>query len=92
MNSKNQLYLDPFDEFDPHHRITGRKAFTNDVRCLQSKINLKFRDESPRKSKPREAISVNRKFIDEFDRKYKEMCDNKKMGVKHRGISIKNPF
>jgi len=26
--------MDPFDEFDPHHRITGKKAFNENVRCL----------------------------------------------------------
>jgi hypothetical protein len=42
MNMRNQLYMDPFDEFDPHHRVSGKKAFSNVVRCLQSKINLRF--------------------------------------------------
>jgi len=24
---RNQIYLSPFDEFDPHHRVTGKKTF-----------------------------------------------------------------
>jgi hypothetical protein len=27
MNGRNELYPDPFDEFDPHHSIMGKKAF-----------------------------------------------------------------
>ncbi len=29
MNMRKQLYPDPFDEFDPHYRVSGEKAFTN---------------------------------------------------------------
>lgn len=35
---------DPFEEFDPHHKITGKKNFNNHVRALQSKINLEYVD------------------------------------------------
>lgn len=42
MNGRNELLPDPFDEFDPHHSISGKKAFNpNVVKCLQSRINLK---------------------------------------------------
>jgi len=62
------------------------------VRCLQSKINLKFNiEEIPKKSK-NEVINFSNQFIDEFNRKYTEMCDNKKMNIKQRGISMDNPF
>jgi hypothetical protein len=27
MNGRNELYPDPFDEFDPFHRFRGKKAF-----------------------------------------------------------------
>lgn len=27
MNGRNELYPDPFDEFDPHHSFRGKKAF-----------------------------------------------------------------
>jgi len=38
--SRNDLLPEPFDEFDPHHRISGRKLFNTNVRALKSKINL----------------------------------------------------
>jgi hypothetical protein len=42
MNGRNELLPDPFDEFDPHHGISSKKAFNpNVVKCLQSRINLK---------------------------------------------------
>ena len=93
MNMRNQLYPDPFDEFDPHHRVSGKKAFTNVVRCLQSKINLRFPiEENTQKTTKNREITVKKEFIEEFDRKYTEMCDNKKMNIKQRGISMDNPF
>lgn len=93
MNQRNALFPDPFDEFDPHHRIVGKKAFTNEVRCLQSKINLRFKNEdTPKRSKLKDEINVKKEFIEEFNRKYTEMCDMKKMNGKMRGISTENPF
>lgn len=44
MAGRNELLPDPYDEFDPHHTVRGKKAFDEKkVRCLQSKINLKMR-------------------------------------------------
>jgi len=92
MNFRNQIYMAPLDEFDPHHRVNGRKAFVNaNVRCLQSKINLKMRQEEAKK-REREKVSVKQEFIDEFDRKFTDNCDNKKMNRKQRGVSMDNPF
>ena len=83
--------MDPFDEFDPHHRITGKKAFNDNVRCLQSKIDLKItQDELPKKEKFKNTIQQS--FIEEFERKYKEGCDNKFQNKKQRGVSSDNPF
>jgi hypothetical protein len=45
MNGRNELYPDPFDEFDPHHKIKGKKAFNDTVRCLQSRIDLSIINE-----------------------------------------------
>jgi hypothetical protein len=92
MNLRNQLYMDPFDEFDPHHRISGKKGFaTTKNRCMQSKIILKFREEETKK-REKEKVSIKQEFIDNFDLKYLDMCDNKKMNRKQRGVSIDNPF
>jgi hypothetical protein len=34
MNGRNELYGDPFDEFDPHHTTSKKKAFKDTNRCL----------------------------------------------------------
>ena len=35
MNGRNELYPDPFDEFDPFHKFRGKKAFKEEKhRCL----------------------------------------------------------
>jgi len=34
LDGRNEFYGDPFDEFDPHHRISGKRAFNQQVRCL----------------------------------------------------------
>jgi hypothetical protein len=82
LTMRNQLYMDPFDEFDPHHRISGRKVFeTAKTRCMQSKIILKFRDEETIK-REKEKVSVTQEFLDKFDSEYLDMCDNKKMNRK----------
>jgi hypothetical protein len=91
LNSRNELLQDPFDEFDPHHRISGKKSFNNNVRCLQSKIDLSItQDEVQRKLKPK--VTVKQSFIDDFERKYQEGCDNKLQNLKNRGVSKENPF
>jgi hypothetical protein len=42
INGRNELYNDPFDEFDPHHSIRGKKAFMVErVKSLQTRIDLK---------------------------------------------------
>jgi len=53
---RNELLPDPFEEFDPHHKITGKKNFSNHVRALQSKINLEYVDlpiNKPTKCRPK---------------------------------------
>jgi len=92
LTMRNQLYMDPFDEFDPHHRISGRKVFeTSKTRCMQSKIILKFRDEEAKK-REKEKVAVTQEFLDKFDAEYLDMCDTKKMNRKQRGVSNDNPF
>jgi len=92
LNLRNEVFPDPFDEFDPHHRINGKRAFNENVRCLQSKINLKMFQEPEVQRKAKEKISVKASFLEEFDRKYRENCDNKFMSRKMRGVSHENPF
>ena len=88
---RNELLPDPFDEFDPHHSFRGRKAFNPEERCIKANINLENRIEAlPKKQKQK--VSVKQKVIDDFDRMYLENCDNKKMNIKHRGVSVGNSF
>ena len=42
--------------------------------------------------KAKEKISVKASFLEEFNRKYLENCDNKHMSRKMRGVSYENPF
>jgi hypothetical protein len=91
MNGRNELYPDPFDEFDPHHTVSGRKAFNPNERCLKANIDLKnYVEELPKKVKNK--VSVNQSFLDDFDRMYRENCDNRKMAIKARGISVESSF
>ena len=55
MNGRNELFPDPFDEFDPHHSIGGKKAFqVSKVRSLQTRIDIKggYGEVLPKKPKP----------------------------------------
>jgi hypothetical protein len=38
---RNQLYMQPFDVFDIHHPVRGKKRFNKNFRPLRSKIDLK---------------------------------------------------
>lgn len=58
---------------------------------MQSRINLKIKQDEAKK-KEKEKISVNKKLIDQFDANYVDMCDNKKMNIRQRGVSKDNPF
>ena len=81
MNGRNDLYPNPFDEFDPHHTLKGKKAFKSTERCIKTNINLENHTEAL-KAKAKPSISVRKHVIDEFDRLYLENCDNKKMEIK----------
>ena len=67
MNGRNELFPDPFDEFDPHHTMRGKKAFNNKVRCLQSKIFLKsMAEEVP--SRRKVYSNVKPEIVEQFER------------------------
>lgn len=42
VTGRNQLFLEPFDVFDPHHPLRGKKRFDSSFRPLRSKINIKI--------------------------------------------------
>ena len=70
LNLRNRVNLDPFDEFDPHHRGLGRKAFDQDhIRCMQSKIKLKFLNEpaGSREIRPKSRIKINPNRVEKFN-------------------------
>ena len=33
-SGRSEQYQNPFDEFDPHHRINGKKMFNDSIKCL----------------------------------------------------------
>lgn len=46
LNGRNQLFMEPFDVFDPHHPLRGKKRFNSNFRPLRSKINLNIGGEA----------------------------------------------
>jgi len=55
---------------------TSKRTFNkSEVRCMQSKINLKFPIKEMLAEKNKERIHVKKSMLDEFERKYKEMCN-----------------
>ena len=53
-----------------------KKLFTKDeTRCLQSKINLKFPMQDMLHEKQKEKIQIKEGVIQEFEKKYGEMCN-----------------
>ena len=91
---RNQLFLEPFDAFDPHHPLRGKKRFNENFRPLRSKISLKFGNDliTDVKKKQGMKLDIKQSVIDDFDRVYAINCDQKKMRTKHRKVSPDNPF
>jgi hypothetical protein len=67
-NGRNELYPNPFDEFDPHHTMRGKKAFnSNKVRCLQPKIDLQdWQNDVPEKQKSKKT-PFSKEFLNKID-------------------------
>lgn len=42
MAGRNQLYMQPFDTFDPQRPLRGKKKFDESFRPVRSKINIKI--------------------------------------------------
>ncbi len=61
--------MNPFDEFDPHHRVSGKKTFIHSLRAANSKINLKTAADDGLfvYKKPVFNVSVKKEIIDAFD-------------------------
>ena len=75
ITGRNQLYLEPFDIFDPHHPLRGKKRFEANFRPLRSKINIKIEAEEVVRKKKTNKVTVDAKVIEDFDKKYAENCD-----------------
>jgi len=39
---RNQLYMEPYDAFDPAHPLRGKKRFDRNFRPLRTRINLEI--------------------------------------------------
>ena len=65
--------MNPFDEFDPHHRVSGKKTFIHTLRAANSKINLQTavaNDDLFVYKKPVINVSVKKEVIDAFEFQY----------------------
>ena len=89
---RNQLYMEPFDVFDPNHPLRGKKRFNENFRPLRSKINIKIGAAEAIRKKRINKVTVEQGVIDDFDKKYAENCDQTKMRYKHRNVSLDSPF
>lgn len=58
ITGRNQLYLEPFDVFDPHHPLRGKKRFESNFRPLRSKINIKIEAEEVVRKKRANKVTV----------------------------------
>ena len=75
VTGRNQLFLEPFDIFDPHHPMRGRKRFDPSFRPLRSKINIKINAPEAARKKRVNQVTVEQGVIDDFNKKYAENCD-----------------
>lgn len=92
MNGRNELFPDPFDEFDPHHSIGGKKAFqVTKVRSLQTRIDIKggYGEVLPKKPKP---ANNKPEVISEFDRKCNQTLNENKKHKRMCHLTHNNPF
>ena len=89
---RNQLFIEPFDCFDPNHPIRGRKRFDRSFRPIRSKINMNIGGEEALKRKRVTSVTVEQGVIDDFNKKYAENCNQDKMRLKHRNVSGDSPF
>ena len=59
MKLRDQVTMQPFDDFDPHHRLTGKKGFAPEKnRSLQSRINLKFSEEEQPTKRSKQTVQI----------------------------------
>ena len=89
---RNQLFLEPFDVFDPHHPLRGKRRFDVNFRPLRSKINLKIQAPEAARKKRVNKVTISQKAMDDFEKKYAFNCDQTKMRVKNRNVSNDSPF
>ena len=69
------MYLEPFDIFDPHHPLRGKKRFDPNFRPNRSKINIKIEAAEAARKKRDNKVTVEQRVIDDFDAKYAQNCD-----------------
>lgn len=75
ISGRNQLYLEPFDVFDPNHPLRGKKRFDESFRPLRSKINIKIGAAEALRKKKLNQVTVEQGVIDDFNKKYAMNCD-----------------
>ena len=85
--------MEPFQAWDPTQQITQRKKlFNENFRPLRSKINLNIGGEEAKKFKRTNLVTVDSKFLQDFDIKFAETCDSNKMRKKNTSVQESSPF
>jgi hypothetical protein len=92
ITSRNQLYIEPFDVFDPHHPLRGKKRFDPNFRPIRSKINIKIEALEAVKKKRLNKVIVEQKVLDEFEKAYAKNCNQEQVRLKHRNVCFDSPF
>jgi hypothetical protein len=68
------------------------KRFLTNSRAIQSKISLKFPLAALDKEKPKVKMSIKQSIVDDFEKAYKNNCNQEKMRKKNRNVSPDSPF
>lgn len=92
MNGRNELFPDPFDEFDPHHTFRGKKAFMpGSTRCLQSFINLKMQQEDM-VDPIRRKFPARQEFLQAFNKLCVKNYETNMNDKRYVNVGNNNPF
>lgn len=85
--ARNQLYCEPFDEFDPHKPARGKKIFNENFRPVRNNLNLEIKGDAVDKYKKKLEQHIDTKADLVVAEKYKDLFNQKKMRDKHRNVS-----
>lgn len=90
--TRNQAYCEPFDEFDPHMPLRGKKKFNENFRPFRHNINLEIAGDAVNKDRKPKPVTIDPRDERKLREKYSEQCDQNRMRLKHRGVSEASSF